>query len=221
MAEKVLHLVRHGQYEWGGAARGKGPGLTDLGREQAGYTAAALAAEPIRAIHCSTLRRAEETAAIIGERFPDLGLRRSPSLREALPCVPARFAQAESDGLDYAEALTRLRDDADFRVTVERSLASRVGVPVDIFARDRARVAQAFGRYFTGPGRADRHELLVCHGNLIRSFVCRVLHLHEEAWGSMDNYLCGITRIVLRPRGMMYLLSFNDVGHLPPHLRMF
>ncbi len=64
-----LLLVRHGQSTWNAARRWQGhadPPLSELGREQARATAATLAVERIDALFTSDLRRAVETAHIVG-----------------------------------------------------------------------------------------------------------------------------------------------------------
>lgn len=74
-------LVRHGQSIWNEERRWQGqadPPLSDVGRAQARRVAERLRAEPIAALYSSDLRRALETAQIIGER---LGLEPRPDSR--------------------------------------------------------------------------------------------------------------------------------------------
>lgn len=68
-------LIRHGQTPWNAAGRWQGhsdPSLSTLGREQAARLAGELADESIEAIIASDLRRAFETATILGDA---IGLR--------------------------------------------------------------------------------------------------------------------------------------------------
>jgi len=63
-------LIRHGQTSWNAAGRWQGhsdPSLSEVGREQAARLASELAGEPIEAIVASDLRRAFETATILGD----------------------------------------------------------------------------------------------------------------------------------------------------------
>ncbi|HEX2621784.1 MAG TPA: histidine phosphatase family protein, partial [Phototrophicaceae bacterium] len=79
---------------------------------------------------------------------------------------------------------------------------------------------QAYQEYFRpGPGDEDCYELIVCHGNVIRYFVSRVLRLDEDGWSNMLINNCGISRILIDTDGQMFLVSHNDIGHLPHELR--
>jgi broad specificity phosphatase PhoE len=65
----AIHLLRHGQSEWNADGRWQGhgdPPLTELGAAQAREASARLAAARIERIVTSDLRRALETAAIVG-----------------------------------------------------------------------------------------------------------------------------------------------------------
>jgi broad specificity phosphatase PhoE len=72
-------------------------------------------------------------------------------------------------------------------------------------------------RMFRRPSRT-RHEIVVCHGNLIRALVCRALGVRLTAWFGMDIHNAGITVIRIRGDGQIRIISFNDTGHLPPRL---
>lgn len=64
--------------------------------------------------------------------------------------------------------------------------------------------------------RTTRHELIVCHGNLIRALTCQILGARLTAWLTMGTYHCSITKMsVSRDQGIR-LLSFNETAHLAP-----
>jgi broad specificity phosphatase PhoE len=68
----TIVLVRHGETDWNRDNRFQGradPPLNDAGRAQALELAQRLATEPLAALYASPLRRANETALIIGERL--------------------------------------------------------------------------------------------------------------------------------------------------------
>ena len=83
MGERILYLVRHGQLDLHAFAEDqRTAGLTALGRQQARFTAKKLRSLDVSAIHCSTLRRAQETAEIISKEFPKIVVRASRLLWE-------------------------------------------------------------------------------------------------------------------------------------------
>jgi len=85
LAPKVLHFVRHGESTWNVAQRIQGqtltPELTARGVDQAHEVAARLEAVGVRRIVSSDAVRAQQTAAIIGQRL-GLPVASTPLLRE-------------------------------------------------------------------------------------------------------------------------------------------
>jgi broad specificity phosphatase PhoE len=80
----TLLIARHGETEWNREERYQGhadPPLNETGRAQAEQLAEELAGEPIEAVYSSDLRRASDTAEIVGARL-DLPVEREPGLRE-------------------------------------------------------------------------------------------------------------------------------------------
>lgn len=78
-----------------------------------------------------------------------------------------------------------------------------------------AQLAQAWQEYVTPAVGAPRHELLVCHGNVIRWFVCRALGVDPRQWRQMEIANSSITIIEIRPDSSVRLLMFNDISHVP------
>ncbi|MGH2522771.1 MAG: histidine phosphatase family protein [Anaerolineales bacterium] len=192
MAQRILILVRHGQYDSEmHPADGLGGSLTALGKRQARLIARRLSALPIRVIHHSTLRRARETAEIISARFSDVPLRPSRLLCECTPCIP----------LGFTEHFSHLSPE-----TIEQ---------------EGQQAQRAFEKYFRQARRGERHEVVVCHGNIIRYFVCRALQVPPEAWANTDIHHCGLSQVEIRPDGRVKLISHNDTGHLPESMRTY
>ncbi|NNG25908.1 MAG: hypothetical protein HKM87_00145 [Ignavibacteriaceae bacterium] len=78
----------------------------------------------------------------------------------------------------------------------------------------------AFAEYFIpSPDDRDRNDVLVCHGNVIRYFVTKTLNVNTMAWLQMTIGNCSLTIVRIMPTGSMKLITFNDVGHLPPNLQ--
>jgi serine/threonine-protein phosphatase PGAM5 len=190
-AMHTLILVRHGQYDAvpNGDER-TGMGLSALGVAQARLAGARLAAWPQRidGLYASPLRRARETAATIGESLP----------------AGSRFAIDE----DLAECTPPTR----------RTEVTAREKPADL-AACQAQLDRLFARYFTpAAGGKPRTDLLVCHGNVIRSMVTRALGVDPQAWLEMSVGHASVTVIRVESDGRMKVISVGDVGHIPPGL---
>lgn len=83
---------------------------------------------------------------------------------------------------------------------------------------DRERAERAFAKVFR-PTKTPKTELVVCHGNIIRYFACRVMGVQARAWVKMQSLHCGITEVTVLSTGETRLASYNDTGHLPRKLR--
>lgn len=91
------------------------------------------------------------------------------------------------------------------------------GYPTDSIAQDRARFEQAYALFCAKPDE-NSTELLVCHGNIIRYFVCRTLGIPVTRWLRFATNHSGVTRLVVRDDGASGVVSYNETGHLPPSL---
>lgn len=61
----------------------------------------------------------------------------------------------------------------------------------------------------------DTFDIIVCHANVIRYFVCRVLQVAPAAWARMELKHASITWIVIRPTGEVRIKQVGDCGHMP------
>jgi serine/threonine-protein phosphatase PGAM5 len=191
MAKRVLYLVRHGQYHH---ARRDAGALTGKGEEQAQVTASCLQAIPFARLYYSPMKRAAQTAEIIAAAFPHVIMQTDDALRECIPSIPSRYTAYFAGHYPDLNA-TQLNNCLEH-------------------------MNSAFNHYFK-PTNSDQdvYELLVCHGNVIRYFVSQALQAHVDIWANMLINNCGITRILVETDGQMYLVSHNDIGHLPEELR--
>ena len=80
--DRTLVLVRHGEFSL------RSLSLTRLGRAQAARAGHRLRHLPVTAIHCSTMKRAHETALILARHHRGRTLLRAHMLRECLPTLP-------------------------------------------------------------------------------------------------------------------------------------
>lgn len=139
-----------------------------------------------------------------------------------------------ADGVDglYCSSLSRAVETAE--IIAERCEVSLsrprdylkeswpTGVPgfhVPLAAREigKARVATMMSRHVK-PSRRDRHEVIVCHGNLIRAIVSAALAVPMTRWIRMYIHHTSVTRLAVFKDERVVLFSYNDTGHLKPEL---
>jgi serine/threonine-protein phosphatase PGAM5 len=90
--------------------------------------------------------------------------------------------------------------------------------PEDL-ASCQAQLDRVFARFFRPAAGHAETDLLVCHGNVIRSLVTRALGVDTKAWLEMSPGHASITRIRVEADGRFKVISVGDVGHLPSNLR--
>jgi broad specificity phosphatase PhoE len=90
--------------------------------------------------------------------------------------------------------------------------------PESQFAADLQRGLCVLERYFKS-ARQTRTDAIVCHGNLIRFLLTRVLERPDQTWLHYGIHHCGITELVVGDDGVTRLIAFNDTGHLPHAIR--
>jgi serine/threonine-protein phosphatase PGAM5 len=149
-ATRHLLLVRHGHYDLSGTTDEERK-LTELGRRQAEATGQRLAelGLPYTRLVRSNMKRAMETAELIAANLRVSKVEApDPILREGAPTRP------EPDAGGW-------KPEADYFV-------------------DGCRVEAAFRKYFhraEPDQKEDSYEVVVCHANIIRYFLCRVLQV--------------------------------------------
>ena len=167
-------------------------------------------------------------------RDPDLGRALTPRGEEQARRTGARLARLgiRFDAL-HASTMTRARQTADLigqalgGITPQLSRDLRECTPPtvreDVMARQsaggpdscRATLERARERYLRPCAQGDSTEIIVCHGNVIRYLVSRVLGLDSTLWLNMTIANCSISVVQVRADGRTRLVSFADVGHLP------
>lgn len=182
---RTLYLIRHGEYEHGVDSPDEGA-LVALGRQQARLVATRLDAMPVE--------------------FTSLQASTMTRARETAALIAPRFADLELVAFDDLRECTPTTRRADIMAGLEPGEAeaceTQLAAAWDRLARPAA-----------GPG--DEHEIVVCHGNVIRWFVCRALGVDPIAWLGMSIANCSVTVIQIRSDGSAKLVSFADSGHIP------
>lgn len=166
--------------------------LTPLGRKQAKLAGKRLKEIQFHKIHFSTMPRARETAEIVQKA---MGYRKKMHGSDFLhECVPG-FPK-------------KLRKKHGF--TDEKKLNA-----------DKRQANRAYRDIFTF-SKSKRSELVVCHGNIIRYFLCKALGVDTEIWRKLDIKQCGITIIELNSKKRSIgIIAHNDIGHIPLKMQTF
>ena len=182
-----LYLIRHGEYVHDDACdEYVGCELDSLGREQAALAAARLKAMPVA---FTSLQCSPMTRA---RQTAELI---APSLPGLVPAV--------HDDIHECTPPTRR---ADVMADLEPGEAAACA----------AQLKDAAARLLVpATGDRDQHDIVVCHGNVIRWLVCRVLEVDPEAWLGMSIANCSVTIVQVRADGTCKLVSFADSGHIP------
>ena len=214
MPVRHIYLVRHAQREPTAGPDEFGPGLSLLGWKQAHITAQRLAALKVDAIYTSSLRRTMETARIIAVEFPNVPIRPSALLWECIPAMPDFAVEWHKTQLNGDTSRTKIPPEVKPWVNLWMEDTSIKEIEAGF---EQAR--QAWLKYFVPSRGKDRHDIIVCHGNIMRYFVMRALIVPPEAWRNADIYNCGISEIVIEGDGRIMLLSHNDHGHLPSEMK--
>ncbi|MBC7251776.1 MAG: histidine phosphatase family protein [Anaerolineae bacterium] len=200
-----LILMRHGQSvlneqgKWGGWSPA---GLTPLGRAQAEAVARRLvdAGEAIAALYSSPLRRAWDTAQIIG-RVLNLRLIPHEGLREI------NFGQV--DGLSMEEFQAQFPE--HFARWLDRSDMSFVWPGGERRADFFRRVRQAAEEIVAS--HPQETVVVVAHGGTIRAILAHFLAGEFGNWWGYTLGNCTLTRLAV-DGGEARLLVLNDTAHL-------
>jgi serine/threonine-protein phosphatase PGAM5 len=152
-----------------------------------------------------------EQARLVGARLAALPVRPAAF-------VTSNFRRARETAEDIGQALGRSAtvDTLIHECTpaTDRADLVRKSKPEELAACD-SNLVRAWARYMVPTPEGDRHDILVCHGNVIRWFVSRVVAVDSRRWGWMEMANASITILAVRPDGTMRVVCFNDVGHLP------
>ena len=84
---------------------------------------------------------------------------------------------------------------------------------------DGARIEAAFRKYFHRADieqTEDSYEVIVCHANVIRYFVCRAMQIPPEAWLRLSLKHASMTSITIRPSGKVSVRGIGEAGHFEP-----
>jgi serine/threonine-protein phosphatase PGAM5 len=188
-AARTIVLVRHGQYLPDPSADAKlGPHLSPLGVAQAHLAGGRLSA--------------------MGTPFDALYASPLQRARDTAAIIATDFPGRTFKVIDALEECTP---------PTRRAEIMADGKPEE-FAACKARLDGLFAEHFKPAQGADRTEMFVCHGNVIRYLVTRALGVDTAAWLEMSVGHASITRIRVEADGRYKVIAVGEVGHLPPTL---
>lgn len=187
---RMVYLIRHGQYDHEDERDPDvGRGLTPLGVAQARLIGARLRSLPVE---MTSLLSSTMTRA-----------------RETARVINEEFPELEHQ----RSRLIRECTPPTWREDIMAELEPGEGKACT------EKLEEAFTKYFTPSPEKDRHDIIVCHGNVIRYFVTKVLGVDTMSWLRMSIGNCSLTIVRIKPDGSMKLLAYADVGHIPPNLQ--
>ncbi|MEZ5429240.1 MAG: histidine phosphatase family protein [Pyrinomonadaceae bacterium] len=201
-----LYLVRHGQSA--GNAEGRFGGhsptpLSELGKEQAEITAAALAREKIDAIYSSDLIRAVQTAQPLSEKL-DLPMIKTSAFRERKVGV--------LEGLTFDES--RAKHPKDYYALVNRNIHHIITGGESY--RQLLRRATGALREILRIHRGEKVVIFSHTGAICFLTLYLIGAIHRKTlttpWLVTSN--CGINRFEIRGRKNIRVLAINDTRHL-------
>lgn len=182
-----VYLIRHGMYDYDSTVTDdtRGNGLNKLGHDQAKLTGQRFAGLPVKLRSLVT----------------------SPYLR-ALQTANDMGAvlglQPVADSLIH-ECTPRFEQRPEYRPigTEEEALACE------------ANLEAAYAKYFVPTPDADAHDVLVCHGNVIRWLLSKAMGMGELNWRRLTIGNCSVTAFAIAPDGRVTLAAYSDTGHIP------
>ena len=176
----------------------------------------------------------DETDEFTGNELTPLGIAQARLLASRLETMSVKFTSLTSSTMTRARQTAmvinedfpelELKQDELICECTPPSWRKDIMAGVDTTERElcAANIEQAFKKYFIpSPDKNDRHDLLVCHGNVIRYLVTKVLNVNTMSWLQMSISNCSLTIIHIKSDGTMKLDTFGDYGHIPENMRTF
>lgn len=194
-----LLLIRHAEpvrIAPGSRTAPADPALTDRGRVQAERLARWLAEEPIDAVLSSPLRRAGETANVVGDAL-GVDVEVIDGLMEY---------DAEADYYIPVEEMRETRDHR-WRAMVEGRWEELGGEAPERFRARIVPCVDAVVDRFAG-----RRVAAVCHGGVINVYLAAVLGLERHLW--FEPGYTSISRVAAARTGERSVVTLNETAHL-------
>ena len=152
-----------------------------------------------------------EQARLLGKRLADLPVK--PRILVSSDLTRAR------ETADDIGAILHMSAERDTLLAECTPSSSRPGFDQEHDAAEMAlcqeNLEAAWAKYFHPSPERDAHDIVVCHGNVIRWFVSRAIGNDVRHWTSLDIGNASLTIIAVRADGTTRLVMYSDVGHIP------
>jgi len=166
----------------------------------------------------------------LGPGLSTLGVAQARLAGARLAGLPGAFDAFLASPLTRAHETARLiADDLGAKIEVTPDLAEctpptwRTADVADetpaAMAACAAKLDKLFAERFRPAAGAERRELLVCHGNVIRYLVTKALGVDTKSWLEMSVGHASLTVVRVETSGKFKVIAVGDVGHVPPNLQ--
>lgn len=177
---------------------------------------------------------ADERDEYTGKGLTPLGIAQARLVSARLEAMPVKFTSLISSTMTRARQTAMIINQEFPELKLKQdALISECTPPTwrkDIMAKtDSTEVSEcveniekAFQEYFIpSPDENDKNDIIVCHGNVIRYFVTKILKVDTMSWLQMSITNCSLTIVRITPNGSIKLDTFSDYGHIPENMRTF
>jgi len=167
-----------------------------------------------------------------GPGLTPLGIAQSRLAGARLATLPVRFTAITSSTLTRAQQTA-----VEIRAALPQvpgsatPLLSECTPPTSTPAPDAAataaqaackqRLDMSFEKLIVPAKDGDRHDVLVCHGNVIRYFVTKALGIDTRLYANFGISNASLTILRVRADGSMQVMAVGDAGHIPPNLQSY
>jgi serine/threonine-protein phosphatase PGAM5 len=167
-----------------------------------------------------------------GPGLTPLGLAQARLVAARLAGMPVRFTAITSSTLTRAQQTA-----VEIRASLPQvpgsaiPLLSECTPPSSMPAPDAAatgvqgackqRLDMAFEKLIVPAKDGDRHDVLVCHGNVIRYFVTKALGIDTRLFANFGISNASLTILRVRADGVIQVMAVGDAGHIPPNLQSY
>ncbi len=170
----------------------------------------------------------------VGKKLTPLGIAQARLLSARLKEMPVEFSSLTSSTMTRARETALVINENFPELQLQQSTLIRECTPPtwreDVMTQETEsdlndcveNLEKAFKEYFIpSPDKKDWNDIIVCHGNVIRYYVTKVLKVDAMAWLQLSISNCSLTIIRILPDGSFKLDTFSDYGHIPENMRTY